>query len=73
MQAIGNTPLIKSDRLTEPGWAMIYVKFERFSKKRFRASVPSRLNRCMYDPFREARSPGLKGWKASVPGKKLLR
>jgi cysteine synthase A len=28
MQAIGNTPLIKLERLTEPGWAEIYVKYE---------------------------------------------
>ena len=28
MKAIGNTPLIKLERLTEPGWAEIYVKYE---------------------------------------------
>lgn len=28
MTAIGNTPLIKLERLTEPGWADIYVKYE---------------------------------------------
>jgi len=28
MKGIGNTPLIKLDRFTEPGWADIYVKFE---------------------------------------------
>ncbi len=28
MKAIGNTPLIKLERLSEPGWADIYVKYE---------------------------------------------
>ncbi len=28
MQTIGNTPLIKLEKLTEPGCADIYVKFE---------------------------------------------
>src|SRR6188474_607255 len=28
MAAIGNTPLIKLERLVEPGWADIYVKYE---------------------------------------------
>ena len=28
MKAIGNTPLIKLERLTQPGWADIYVKYE---------------------------------------------
>ncbi|MCK9423209.1 MAG: cysteine synthase family protein [Bacteroidales bacterium] len=28
MRAIGNTPLIKLERLSEPGWAEIYVKYE---------------------------------------------
>lgn len=28
MKAIGNTPLIRLERLTEPGWAEIYVKYE---------------------------------------------
>jgi cysteine synthase A len=28
MKAIGNTPLIKLERLTEPDWAEIYVKYE---------------------------------------------
>jgi cysteine synthase A len=28
MKAIGKTPLIKLERLTEPGWAEIYVKYE---------------------------------------------
>ena len=28
MIAIGNTPLLKLERLTEPGWADIYVKYE---------------------------------------------
>ena len=28
MKAIGNTPLIKLERLPEPGWADIYVKYE---------------------------------------------
>ena len=28
MKAIGNTPLIKLENITEPGWAEIYVKYE---------------------------------------------
>ena len=28
MKAIGNTPLIKLDKLVEPGWADVYVKYE---------------------------------------------
>ena len=28
MKAIGNTPLIKLERLVEPGWAEVYVKYE---------------------------------------------
>ena len=28
MKGIGNTPLIKLERLTEPGWADVYVKYE---------------------------------------------
>ena len=28
MNAIGNTPLIKLERLSQPGWADIYVKYE---------------------------------------------
>lgn len=28
MGAIGNTPLIKLERLTQPGWAEVYVKYE---------------------------------------------
>ena len=28
MPAIGNTPLIKLEHLTEPGWANVYVKYE---------------------------------------------
>ena len=28
MKAIGNTPLIKLERLTEPGCADIYIKYE---------------------------------------------
>lgn len=28
MKGIGNTPLIKLEKLPEPGWAEIYVKYE---------------------------------------------
>jgi cysteine synthase len=28
MNAIGRTPLIKLERLSQPGWAEIYVKYE---------------------------------------------
>lgn len=28
MKGIGNTPLIKLERITEPGWADVYVKYE---------------------------------------------